>query len=56
MNQSPHEQPDEQLEQYLRDTAGAFHYPPTPDIAGAVRQRLAQTLGNGAEGGTLNGG
>jgi hypothetical protein len=32
--------PEEQLEARLRQTARAFHYPPTPDIAGAVRQRL----------------
>jgi hypothetical protein len=32
--------PGEQIEAYLRDTARALPYPPTPDIAGAVWQRL----------------
>lgn len=30
----------EQWETYVRETAGAFPYPPTPDIAGTMRQRL----------------
>jgi hypothetical protein len=35
--------PEEQLEARLHQTARAFRYPPTPDIAGAVRQRLTRT-------------
>src|SRR5262245_24724647 len=31
----------ERLEASLREQAAAFEYPPTPDVAGAVRQRLA---------------
>ena len=34
--------PNEQIEAYLRDTASALPYPPTPDIAGAVWQRLVK--------------
>lgn len=32
--------PGESWEERLRDAAAGFEYPPTPDIAGAVRQRL----------------
>jgi hypothetical protein len=35
--------PGEQLEARLHQTARAFRYPPTPDIAGAVRERLTRT-------------
>src|SRR5436190_11055365 len=34
--------PFEIQDTYLRDTARAFAYPPTPDIAGAVRGRLQE--------------
>ena len=43
MSEPPFDQsgpPDEQLEARLRERARAFPYPPTPDIAGAVRQRI----------------
>jgi len=32
----------EDLETKLREQAAAFNYPPTPDVAGGVRQRLAE--------------
>lgn len=36
------ERPIERWEAYVQETAGAFPYPPTPDIAGALRKRLAE--------------
>jgi hypothetical protein len=35
--------PEPDWEEVLRTAARAFPYPPTPDIAGAVRSRLAET-------------
>ena len=32
----------ERRDKRLREMASAFSYPPTPDIAGAARQRLAK--------------
>ncbi len=46
MTKSPFEQantPDEDLEIRLRNAADTFTYPPMPDVAGAVRQRIART-------------
>lgn len=39
-NQQIPEQPDPQVEALLHDVAQRYHYLDTPDIAGAVRQRL----------------
>jgi len=40
------EQTIERWDVHLRATARAFPYPPTPDVAGAVRRQLAEERGN----------
>src|SRR3954469_21118723 len=37
-------QPEDRWEQHLRDTARAFRYPPTPDVARSIRRRLQDEI------------
>src|SRR6476469_7712200 len=39
--------PEDSWEEQLRDTARAFRYPPTPDVARSVRRRLQDEIDTG---------